>query len=92
MTKKDIIDKRVKKIAMYFVENKSTIRATAQKFGVSKSTVHKDLRERLPSISPLLYEQVSVILEQNASEATMRGGIATQKKHLLMKKQIHKCN
>lgn len=82
MNKKDAIRKRAKEEAKYFIANHSTIRATAEKFEVSKSTVHKDLRERLPLISSILALQVSEILETNLDERSIRGGRATQKKYL----------
>jgi len=68
-------------LARYIIENNSTVRATAKIFNVSKSTVHKDVHERLTKINPLLYEQAKTILEQNKAERHIRGGMATKKKY-----------
>ena len=76
----DYINYRVIETAYYLINHNSTIRETAKHIGVSKSTVHKDLAERLPRINRLLYEQVYNILEKNKQERHMRGGIATQEK------------
>ncbi len=65
----------------YIVENKSTVRAAAEKFGISKSTVHKDVAERLIKIQPSLYPQVKEILEKNKRERHIRGGLATKRKY-----------
>ena len=69
----------------YILENKSTVRACAEhfskQFGISKSTVHKDLSERLPKINPQLHNQVKEILEQNKQERHIRGGLATKHKY-----------
>lgn len=65
----------------YIIENKSTVRAAAQKFGISKSTVHKDVSERLAKIQPKLYSEVKKILELNKLERHIRGGMATKKKY-----------
>lgn len=78
----------------YVIENKATVRACAEhfstRFGISKSTVHKDLQERLPKISPSLYPQVKEILEQNKQERHIRGGLATKHKYEEMSKEIKK--
>ena len=76
----DYIDYRVIETAQHFINYKSTIRETARHIGVSKSTTHKDLTERLQRINPALYEQVNSILEKNRQERHMRGGIATKGK------------
>lgn len=76
----DYINYRVIETAHYFINHNSTIRETAKHMGVSKSTTHKDLTDRLPRINPVLYEQVNDILEINKDERHMRGGIATKKK------------
>lgn len=68
-------------LALYIIENQATVRSTASKFGISKSTVHKDLSERLPLFNHPLYLQVKKILEQNKAERHIRGGIATRKKY-----------
>ena len=68
-------------LGQYILENKSTVRAAAKQFGISKSTVHKDVSERLPKIRPQLYIPVKEILEQNKQERHIRGGLATKKKY-----------
>ena len=78
---KDYIEERAMELARYIIENNSTVRATAKIFNVSKSTVHKDVHERLTKINPLLYEQAKTILEQNKAERHIRGGMATKKKY-----------
>ena len=66
---------------MYIVENRTTVRAAAKVFGVSKSTVHKDLTERLPQINRGLYRQVRELLDLNKAERHIRGGLATRRKY-----------
>lgn len=68
-------------LGQYIIENKSTVRAAAKQFGISKSTVHKDVSERLPKIQPKLYPEVKKVLEQNKQERHIRGGLATKKKY-----------
>ena len=68
-------------LAEHMISAKATVRATAAVFGVSKSTVHKDLTERLKMISPELYRQVKEILEENKRERHIRGGLATKHKY-----------
>lgn len=63
------------------IENRATVRAAAKKFGISKSTVHKDISERLPLYNRPLYLQVKALLEENKAERHIRGGIATRKKY-----------
>ncbi|MFB0920288.1 MAG: sporulation transcriptional regulator SpoIIID [Oscillospiraceae bacterium] len=75
------IEERACELANYIIENKSTVRATAKKFGVSKSTVHKDLTERLYYANRSLYTEVKELLEYNKSQRHIRGGIATRKKY-----------
>lgn len=75
------IEERACDLAVYIIENKSTVRAAAKQFGVSKSTVHKDLSERLKYIDRTLYLQVKEILEINKAERHIRGGMATRKKY-----------
>lgn len=72
---------RACQIAVYMIETGGTVRSAAQKFGISKSTVHKDLSEKLPSASPLLYRQVRALLDRNKSERHIRGGLATRAKY-----------
>lgn len=71
----------------YILEHKSTVRAAAKQFGISKSTVHKDVSERLPKIQPQLYPLVKEVLEQNKQERHIRGGLATKKKYEQMAKK-----
>ena len=68
-------------LAHYLIENRTTVRAAAQKFGVSKSTVHKDLSERLPLYDRPLYLQVKAVMEENKAQRHIRGGLATRKKY-----------
>ncbi|MGM9521092.1 MAG: sporulation transcriptional regulator SpoIIID [Oscillospiraceae bacterium] len=75
------IEERACLLAEYIIENKATVRTAAKHFGVSKSTVHKDLSERLERISPTLYIQVKEILEFNKAERHIRGGLATRRKY-----------
>ena len=75
------IEERACQLAVYMIENKATVRAAAKKFGVSKSTVHKDLSQRLPQYSKSLYEQVKVVLETNKAQRHIRGGMATKRKY-----------
>ena len=65
----------------YIVENKATVRSTAAKFNISKSTVHKDVSERLKNINPRLYRDVKEVLEVNKNERHIRGGMATRRKY-----------
>ena len=78
---RESIEERACDMALYIIENRATVRAAAQKFGISKSTVHKDLSERLPAFNHTLYEQVKGILDENKAERHIRGGIATRKKY-----------
>ena len=75
------IEERVCALADYIIENRATVRAAAKKFGISKSTVHKDLQDRLPGINRALYQQVKVVLDENKAQRHIRGGIATRKKY-----------
>ena len=75
------MEERAERLALYILENRTTVRATAQKFGISKSTVHKDISERLPQFNRALFLQVKQILEENKAERHIRGGIATRKKY-----------
>ena len=80
-SKSEEIYERVLKLANFTISYRSTIRATAKAYCLSKSTVHKDLTHRLPIISPLLYKQVREVLDTNRNEWHIRGGMATKKKH-----------
>ncbi len=75
------IEERACQMAQYIIESRTTVRAAARKFGISKSTVHKDLSERLPTFNRALYEQVKAVLDENKAERHIRGGIATRKKY-----------
>ena len=74
------IDTRCLKLAEYIVKNSTTVRMAAKKFGISKSTVHKDMSVRLKKLSPVLYKNVRKVLEINKKERHIRGGIATKRK------------
>lgn len=78
---KDYIEERVLELASYIIESKSTVRAAAKKFGISKSTVHKDVTERLQQINPQLAVFTKAILSENKSQRHIRGGIATRNKY-----------
>ena len=75
------MEERAERLALYILENRATVRAAAQRFEISKSTVHKDLSERLPAFNRTLYLQVKEVLEANKAERHIRGGIATRKKY-----------
>lgn len=75
------LDKRTVILGEYIVEHKSTVRAAAKSFGISKSTVHKDVSERLRTIDPQLYGEVKEILDTNKAQRHIRGGMATQQKY-----------
>ncbi len=75
------IEERACALAVYMIETGATVRAAANHFGISKSTVHKDLQQRLPDQDPLLYEKVRQVLDINKSERHLRGGMATRKKY-----------
>ena len=72
-------------LAEYMIENKATVRAAAQRFGISKSTVHKDVTLKLGYENPALYREVQDLLEKNKAERHLRGGEATRKKYLSQK-------
>ena len=75
------IEQRACELAAYLLESESTVRAAAKKFGVSKSTVHKDMTQRLPECDPSLYLRVKAILDRNKAERHLRGGAATRRKY-----------
>ena len=75
------MEERTCRLAEWIIENKATVRAAAAQFGVSKSTVHKDMTERLKDIDRLRYEKVRLVLEQNKAERHIRGGDATRRKY-----------
>lgn len=78
---KDYIEERVLELARYIIDTNSTVRAAARKFRVSKSTVHKDVTERLLEINPGLAADVKAVLENNKAERHLRGGMATREKY-----------
>ena len=78
---KENMEERAERLALYIIENRTTVRAAAAKFGISKSTVHKDLSERLPLYDRALYTQVKAVLEENKAQRHIRGGLATRKKY-----------
>lgn len=75
------MEERACELARYLIENQATVRAAAKQFGISKSTVHKDISERLPRYDRALYLQARELLERNKAERHIRGGMATQKKY-----------
>ena len=79
---KKYIEERAGEIATYIIDNNATVRQTARKFGISKSTVHKDVSERLVYVNPALAKQVRKVLDLNKSERHIRGGMATKEKYL----------
>lgn len=88
---KGYIEERVINIANYIIENNATVRQTAKKYGISKSTVHKDVTERLTQVNPFLATEVRKVLDVNKSERHIRGGLATKDKYL-REKYHGQCN
>ena len=82
---KRYIEDRVIEIANYIIENNATVRQAATKFGISKSTVHKDVSDRLKNINGCLAKEVRIILDHNKEERHIRGGLATKDKYLKQK-------
>ena len=82
------IEERAAALALYLIENRTTVRAAAKKFGISKSTVHKDVTDRLKKINPMIYAEVKEVLERNKSERHIRGGIATKEKYARIKSRV----
>ena len=78
---KEYIEERAIAIANYIIDHHATVRQTAKKFGISKSTVHKDVTDRLEHINPLLAKDARVILDINKAERHLRGGLATREKY-----------
>ena len=87
---KDYIEKRAIELAEYIIENNATVRRTAKEFNISKSTVHKDVHERLKKINPALANDVRVILDKNKAERHIRGGMATKLKYSHLNKKTKK--
>lgn len=79
---KDYIEERAIEVAEFIVQNNATVRQTAGKFGISKSTVHKDVTDRLALINPGLAKEARKVLDLNKSERHIRGGMATKEKYL----------
>ena len=78
---KGLPEERAVKLAQYIIENNATVRQTAKEHNISKSTVHKDVSERLKDLNEPLFQQVKSVLEQNKSERHIRGGLATKSKY-----------
>ena len=78
---KENLEQRAEELALYLIENQTTVRAAAKKFGISKSTVHKDISERLPQYNRSLWLQVKELLEENKAQRHIRGGLATRRKY-----------
>lgn len=79
---KKFIEERSVNLAHYIIDSKDTVRGAAKLFGISKSTVHKDVTERLEKINPLLAKEVREILDENKAERHIRGGMATKLKYM----------
>ena len=77
----DTIEERACELAVYIIETGATVRSAARHFGISKSTVHKDISQRLPGYNKSLYKQVRCVLDNNKAQRHIRGGLATQKKY-----------
>ena len=77
----DTIEERACELAVYIIETNATVRSAAQHFGISKSTVHTDLQQRLPQCNKRLYEQVRLVLDLNKQQRHIRGGMATRRKY-----------
>lgn len=75
------IEERACELARYMIENNATVRSAAKRFAISKSTVHKDISDRLENVDRELYIQVKALLDKNKAERHIRGGIATRKKY-----------
>lgn len=83
---KDAVERRAIELGEYILENNATVRVAAKKFHISKSTVHKDVSERLRQLNPQLYKEVRVVLNINKAQRHIRGGIATREKYRAVKK------
>ena len=81
------IEERAISLAHYIIDSKDTVRGAAKKFGISKSTVHKDVSERLKKINPKLAKEVRIILDENKAERHLRGGMATKLKYKHQKEE-----
>ena len=78
---KGFVEQRAVELGEYIIQSKATVRKTAKKFGISKSTVHKDVSERLKKVNPQLYREVKSALEINKAQRHIRGGMATRRKY-----------
>ena len=83
---KDNLEQRACDLALYIIENRATVRQAARQFGVSKSTVHKDVAQRLKYIEPQLYREVKKVLDVNKAQRHIRGGMATKLKYISAEK------
>ena len=83
------IEERAQELAHYIINTKDTVRGAAKKYGISKSTVHKDIAERLDKINPMLAKEVKNVLEENKAERHIRGGEATRRKYLNAEQRAH---
>ncbi len=83
----DTIEQRACDLAVYIIESGATVRTAAKHFGISKSTVHKDISQRLPQYNKSLYTQVRLVLDENKAQRHIRGGMATKLKYLQDKNQ-----
>ena len=81
MNKNILIEERAIELSKYIINTKETVRGTAKKYGISKSTVHKDVSERIKKINPVLANKVRAILDENKAERHIRGGMATKIKY-----------
>ena len=88
---KEYIEERAIEIANYIIEEKATVRQAARKFGVSKSTIHKDVTERLSQINAALARETRKVLDTNKSERHIRGGMATREKYLHQHRETGQC-
>ena len=82
---KSLVDERASLLGEYIVENNATVRAAAKVFGISKSTVHMDVSNRLSTVNPILYKKVRKVLDINKEERHIRGGLATKEKYMSKK-------
>ena len=79
---KQNLESRACELAVYMIETRATVRSAAKHFGISKSTVHKDLTQRLQQVNSVLYQQVRDVLDVNKKERHIRGGLATKRKYV----------
>lgn len=87
---KGVVEERAAMLGEYIIKSQATVRKAAKVFGISKSTVHKDVSERLKYINPKLYREVKTVLETNKAQRHIRGGLATKRKYLLLRSQKDK--